>query len=121
RTLLRRSDALLQFAHFRREVRLISHGRRHTAQQRGYFGSGLREAEDVVDKEQRVRAFVVTEVLGNRQSGQRDAQTGSWGLGHLSVDQRGLRLRRIARSDNSGLTHFQPEIVALTSTLTDAG
>ena len=68
--------------------------RRHTAQERGNFRTRLREAEDVVDEEQRIRAFFVAEILGDRQSGQRDAQTRSGRLGHLAVNQRGLRLRR---------------------------
>ena len=52
------------------------------------------EAEDVVDEEQHVLAFVVAEVFGDGQSGQADAGTGAWGLVHLSVDERDLEGKR---------------------------
>ena len=51
-----------------------------------------------------------------------DAQTRSGRLGHLAVDQRGFRLA----AGSPGLMtpdslHFQPEIVAFTGALADAG
>ncbi len=68
RTLAGGSDALLQLAHFRGQVGLVAHGRGHAAQQRGNLRAGLREAEDVVDEQQRVRAFHVAEVLGDGEA-----------------------------------------------------
>ena len=97
RALLRRGDALLQLAHLRQQRRLVADGRRHAAEQRRHFRAGLREAEDVVDEEQHVLAFGVAEVLGHGQRGQRHAQARAGRLGHLAVDQRGARLRRIVR------------------------
>ncbi len=87
-------DALLQFAHFGCEVRLVSHGRRHAAEQRGNLGPGLGEAEDVVDEEQRVGSLFVAEIFGDGESGERDAQTRTWRLGHLAVDKSSLGLLR---------------------------
>ena len=55
------------------------------------------------------------------RAGERHAQTRSRRLGHLAVDQRGLRLGRIARLDHAGLAHFQPQVVAFAGTLADAG
>ena len=110
-----------KFAHFRRQVRLVAYGAGHAAQQRGDFGTRLRETENVVDEEQRVGAFGIAEIFGDRQSGQRHAQTRSWRLGHLAIDQCGLRLGRLARLDDAGLGHFQPEVVAFARTLADAG
>ena len=103
RALLRRGDALLQLAHLRRQVRLVADGGGHAAEQRRDLGARLREAEDVVDEEQHVLALGVAEVLGDGQAGQPDAQARARRLGHLAVDQRGLRLRRIARRDDARL------------------
>ena len=91
-TLAGRGDALLQFAHFRGQVGLVAHGGGHTAQQRGHFRAGLREAEDVVDEEQRVGAFDVAEVLGDGEGGEGHAQARAGRLGHLAVDQGALRV-----------------------------
>ena len=52
--------------------------------------------------------------------GQRHAQTRPWRLRHLAVDQRGLRLRRLARLDHARLRHFQPQVVAFARALADA-
>ena len=90
RALVGGGDALLQFAHFGGQVGLVSHGARHAAEQRRNFRTGLREAENVVDEEQHVLAFLIAEVLGHGQAGQADAQTGSGRLGHLAVDQGAL-------------------------------
>ncbi len=118
---LGRSDALLQLAHFTGKVRLVSHGGRHAAQQRGDFRPGLGEAEDVVDEEQRVGAFFVAEVLGDGETGQCDAKAGSGGLGHLAVDQCGLGFLGLLDIDDARFLHFKPEIVAFTGTLANAG
>jgi len=75
----------LQLAHFFSQCRLVTHGRRHPAQQRRYFGTGQRVAVDVVHEEQHVTAFV-TEVFRNGQTGQRHAQTVTGRLVHLTVD-----------------------------------
>ena len=88
--LLGGGDALLQLAHFGGEVGLVADGRRHTAEQRGDLRTGLGEAEDVVDEEQRVRTLFVAEVLGDGEAGEGDAETGPWRLGHLAVDQCGF-------------------------------
>ena len=121
RALLRRGNALLQLAHFRGEVGLVSHGGRHAAQQRGYFRARLGEAENIVDEQQRVRTFFVAEVFGDGQRGQGHAQTRSGRLGHLAIDQRGLRLRWLLDIDHARLLHFQPQIVAFTGALAHAG
>ena len=121
RAALGRGDALLQLAHFGRQVRLVSDGARHAAEECRDFRARLREAEDVVDEEQHVLPFGVAEVLGDREAGQADAQARARRLGHLAVDQRRLRLRRIARHDDAGLGELEPEVVAFARPLADAG
>jgi hypothetical protein len=106
-------DALLQAAHFFGQRRLVAHGGRHAAQQRGHFGTGQGVAVDVVDEEQDVAAFVA-ELLGHGQAGQRHAQTVAGGLVHLAEHHRDL-------VENVGLLHLVVEVVALAGTLAHAG
>ena len=103
------------------KVGLIADGAGHTAEQRRHFGTGLRETENVVDEEQRVGAFGVAEIFGDGQSRQRDAETRTWRLRHLSVNQRGLRFCRLAGLDYARLRHFQPQVVSFSGALADAG
>src|SRR5262249_41808564 len=50
RVTTRRGDALLQLTHLVGQVRLVTHRGGHTAEQGGHLGTGLGEAEDVVDE-----------------------------------------------------------------------
>ena len=63
----RGSDALLEGAHFGAERRLVTDGRRHTAEERGHFGTCLGETEDVVNEQQHVLSHGVAEILGHGQ------------------------------------------------------
>ena len=94
RTLLGRGDAFLQVAHFRGERRLVTDGAGGAAEQRGHFGAGLRETENVVDEQQHVLVFFVAEIFGHGEAGQRDAQTRAGRLVHLAVHQSDFRARR---------------------------
>ena len=76
-----------KLADFGVEVRLVTHGGRHAAEQRGNFRAGLHEAENVVDEEQHVEMLFVAEIFGDGESGQTDAQTRSGRFGHLSINQ----------------------------------
>ena len=62
-----------KFAHFRRQVWLVTDCAGHAAEQRRHFRTRLGEAENVIDEEQRVRAFGVAEIFRDRQSGQGNA------------------------------------------------
>src|ERR1039458_2552699 len=120
RTLLRGRDALLQLAHFRREVRLVADGRRHAAEERRDLRARLREAEDVVDEQEDVLALLVAEVLGGREAGQPDTQARARRLRHLAVDERSLGFLPVLRVDDSGLGELEPEVVPLARPLADA-
>ena len=109
-----RGDAFLERAHLVGEVRLVTHSGRHTAKQRGHLGTGLGEAEDVVDEQQHVLVLHITEVLRHGQCGQRDTQTRPRRLIHLAEDQRGL-------AEHACLRHFADQVVAFTGTLANAG
>src|SRR5437867_1558854 len=113
RALLRGGDALLELAHFGAQRRLIADRRRHAAEQRRDFGPGLREPEDVVDEQQHVFPFLVTEVLRGGEAGEADAQSCAGRLGHLTEDERGLL-------EDARLLHLVIEVVALPGTLADA-
>src|SRR3569623_520818 len=106
-------DALLQHAHLFRQRRLITHRRRHTAEQRGHIGAGKRVAIDVVDEQQHVAAFVA-EVFGHGETGQRDAETIAGRLVHLAVHE-GHFVQDI------GVFHLVVEVVAFAGTLAHAG
>ena len=119
RALLGGGDALLQRAHVGGERRLIAHCRRNAAQQRRHFRARLGEAEDVVDEEQHVLAFLVAEIFGLGEAGQADAGAGSRRLVHLAVHQGDLGLA--VELDDLGLDHLVIEVVALAGALADAG
>ena len=113
-TLAGGGDALLQSAHLSGQGGLVTHGRRHTAQQSRDLRACLRETEDVVDEEQHVLILDIAEVLRHGQAGQGHAHTGSGRLVHLTVDQSGL-------VDNAALGHFTVQVVALAGALANAG
>jgi hypothetical protein len=69
RALLRRSDALLERAHFSGEGWLIAHRARGAAEQSRHFGSRLRKPEDVVDEEKHILILLVPEVFGEGKTG----------------------------------------------------
>jgi hypothetical protein len=122
RTLVGGGDAFLQRAHVGGQRRLITHGRRNTAEQRRHFRTRLGEAEDVVDEEQHVLALVA-EVLGDGQAGQRDAGAGARRLVHLAEHEGALRAGAAAGGSllTPGFDHFVIEVVAFAGALADAG
>ena len=89
-TFLGRGDAFLQVAHFGGERRLVTDGARRAAQQRGHFGTGLREAENVVHEQQHVLVLLVAEIFGHGERGQRHAETRAGRFVHLAVNQADL-------------------------------
>jgi hypothetical protein len=119
--LVRGGDALLQFAHFGGEVGLVADGAGHAAEEGGNFRAGLGEAEDVVDEEEDVLAFLIAEILGDGEAGEADAQAGAGGLGHLAVNEGALGLFVIVDVDDAGLLELEPEIVAFPGAFADAG
>ena len=121
RPLLGRGDALLEFPHLGGEVGLITHRGGHSPEQRRNLGAGLGESENIVDEEQHVLAFGVPEVLCNREAREADAEPRARGLGHLAVDQGGLRIFPAVGVDDAGLGHFDPQVVALTGAFSDTG
>ena len=89
----------------------------------GHFRTGLREAEDVIDEQQRVGPGAVAEPFAHRQGRQGDAETGARRLVHLAEDHRRSVDDASARSVLPILRflHFEPEVVALAGALADAG
>ena len=109
----RRRDPLLELAHLGGERRLVADGARHPAEQRRHLGARLDEPEDVVDEEEDVLTLVA-KVLRHRQPGEAHAQARTRRLVHLPVDERDA-------IDHAGLRHLEPEVVALSGALADAG
>ena len=104
--------------------RLITHRRGDAAQQRGHLGAGLGEAEDVVDEEQHVLAFLVAEVFGHGQAGQTNAGARARRLVHLAIHQRhfgAFGACVVVHLDDAGVDHLVIEVVALAGALAHAG
>ena len=123
RTLGGGGDALLQRAHVGGERRLIAHRRRNAPEQRRHFRARLGEAEDVVDEEQHVLAFVA-EIFRHREAGEADAGARARRLVHLAEHQRAFGALGGAGFwvlVHAGLDHLVIEIVALARALAHAG
>src|SRR4029079_13031237 len=84
----------------------------------------LREAEDVVDEEQRVGAGFVAEPFGQRQTGECGAKTCARRFVHLAEHHRSLveNAKFLAGLGvlELRLLHFEPEVVAFASSFADA-
>ena len=68
---------------------LVTNGRGHTAQQCGHLGTGLREAEDIIDEQQHVLILHIAEVLCRGQAGTVPRAYGPWAC-LSAADQCGL-------------------------------
>ena len=121
RTLLGRGDAFLEVTHFGGEGRLVTHCGRRATEESGHFGTGLGEAEDVIDEEENVAVLFVAEEFGHRESREGDAHTGTGRLIHLAVHQGDLGLRKVLLVDDARFGHFVVEVIAFTGALADAG
>ena len=108
----------MQAAHFFGQCRLVTHGRRHTTQQSGHFGTSQGVTVDIVHEEQHVTAFV-TEGFSHGQASQRNAQTVSWRLVHLAVNHGHLGLAQVLLVHHACVRHFVVKVVTFTGTLTN--
>jgi peptide chain release factor 1 len=93
--------------HISRECGLVTDSGGNTTEQSGHLGTSLSETENVVDEEQHILAFLITEVLRDSQASKSDTGTGTRRLIHLTLEV-----------DDTGLNHFVVQIVTLASTLT---
>ena len=103
--------------HVSRQRGLVTDGRGDTTEQRRHLRTRLGETEDVVDEQKHVLALLVTEVLRDGETSERDTGTGTRGLVHLTEDESDLGVT--LEVDDTGLNHFVVQVVTLTSTLTD--
>lgn len=118
-TLLGGGNSFLEGTQIGSEGGLVTDGRGDTTQKGRHFGAGLGESEDVVDEEQDVLSFLISEVLSEGKSGQTDSSSGTGGLVHLSVDEGALG---VASWDNDlRFDHFVVEIVSFSGSFTDTG
>ena len=132
--LLGGGDPLLHATHVSGQGWLVAHSRWNTTQQSGHFRAGLHreiviytsftlesylsEPEDVVNEEQHILTLLVTEVLGDGQTGQSNTSTSARGLVHLSVHQGDLG-SLVLEGDDTTLNHLMIQIVALPGPLAD--
>ena len=109
-TLLGGGDTLLHLTHIGGQSWLVTDSGWNTTQKGRYLGTGLGEAENVVNEEQHILTLLITEVLGDGQTSQGDTGTGSWGLVHLTVDEGDLGGTTSDVNDTT-LNHFVVQIV----------
>ena len=103
-----------------RQRRLIADRRGDAAEQRRHLGARLGKAEDVVDEEQHVLAFLVAEIFGDGEPGKTDAGARARRLVHLAVDKCRLGARPVG-GDDPRFDHLVIEVVALAGALADPG
>ena len=75
---------LLQFAHLRRQGRLITYCGRHTSKQRGYLRSCLCKTENIIDEQKYILMLLIAEIFCHRKSRLSNSHTCSRRLVHLS-------------------------------------
>ena len=105
------SNTFLKVPHLGCQGWLISHGTWSAPQQSGYFGTCLRESEDIVDKQQHVLILFITEILRDGQTRECHAQTGPGGFIHLAVNKGNLGVFQLVLFDDASIGHFSVEIV----------
>jgi hypothetical protein len=111
------TEMYIHATHVSRECRLITDGGGDTTKQSRHLGTSLGEAENVVDEEQHILAFLVTEVLGDCEASKSYTSTCTSGLVHLTEDKSYLGVT--LEVDDTSLNHFMVQIVTLTSTFTN--
>src|SRR3546814_20603680 len=95
-----------------------------TAKKCGHFRTCLREAEDIVDEEEHVLAFLVAEIFSDGEARQSHASARARRFVHLAIDQRHLgtfadRIAVCILGDNARIEKFAIKVVDLTRTLTN--
>ena len=103
--------------HVRGKRGLVTDGRGDTTEQGRHLRTRLGETEDVVDEEKHILALLITEVLRDGKTSQRDTGTGTGGLVHLTENESDLGVT--LKVDDTGLNHLVVQVVTLTGTLTD--
>src|SRR6266446_322178 len=120
RSALGRSDALLQLADFGVEVGLVADGRRHAPEKRRYFRTRLDEAENVVDEQKHVQMLLIAKIYRDRKAGETNTQTRTGRLRHLTVNQSGTGLFRIARNHHARFLELDPQVISFAGALAHA-
>lgn len=98
--------------------RLITDGRGNTSEQGGHFRASLGESEDIVNEQQDILSFFVSEVLSNGETSESDSSSGTRGFVHLSEDECASRFI-IVDADNLRGNHFVIKIVTFSGSLSD--
>ena len=123
RTLVGGGDAFLHRTHLRREVGLVAHRTRHSAEKRGHFRTGLGESEDVVHEDQGFLARSITEFLRHGEARKTHSETCARRFVHLTEDHGHLVEDVALVAFLVGVLRFRhltPEVVAFTGSFTDA-
>jgi peptide chain release factor 1 len=117
-TCLGSGDTFLEGTEICGQSGLIADSRWNTTKKGGHLRTGLGESEDIVDEKKHILVLLISEVLGNSETGKTDTGTGTWGLVHLSVHKSGFGAGAI-NLDDTRVNHFVVKIVTLTSAFAD--
>lgn len=117
RSFLSSSNSLLQSSQISSQSGLVPHSRRNSSQKSRNLRTGLSESKDIIDKEQNVSIFLVSEILGDCKPSQTDSGSGTRWLVHLSVYE-SCSAFFVEIDDSEGL-HFFVQIVTFSGSLSD--
>ncbi|KAH3670907.1 hypothetical protein OGAPHI_000618 [Ogataea philodendri] len=115
-TLSSGGNSLLQQTHISGQSWLVTDGRRNTTQQSRHFRTSLSESENVVNEQQHILTFFISEVLGNGQTSKSNSGSSSRWLVHLTEHQGDLRVT--LQVDDTSLLHFTVQVVTFSGSLT---
>ena len=88
RPFIRRSNSLLQSSHLTRQGWLVSYRRRDSSQQSRYLRPCLSKSKDIINKEQYIFPFLISEIFCHRKSRQSNSRPWSRSFVHLSIHHR---------------------------------
>lgn len=74
-----------------------------------HLRASLGEAEDIIDKQQYILTFLVSEVFGHSQSSQSNPGPSTWWLIHLPIHQRYLQVSDKVRKPGMGPQKPHPQ------------
>lgn len=99
---------------------MITHSGGNSSQQGRHFGTGLGESEDIVNKQQHILTFFVSEIFSNSKSSKSDSGSSTGWFVHLSVHQSTPGLFSFFEGDDPSGDHFMIQIISFSGSFSDS-
>lgn len=77
----------------------------------------MRESKDVVNEQQHILVFFISELFSNGETGETDSSSCSRGFVHLAVDECTTRVRAV-QFDDTCLNHFPVQVISFSGPFT---